>query len=847
MIKKILSNKNFPVLIIFLGLGILLIATALFLWPRGEVKTPSSESDLSGGKTQTSSGAWGDSESGESSDLSVDSDPPSKSGSGQDSGGKGQGGLSEEKKPTGSGSVDSSPGSGQGSSSVNDGRFVWPKPQGRARAYVKTEKGLATLSINGKTVPPLMFFGNTDMTTRYDVLLSEFQKAAKGNIHLHSVITNPEIGVDNPPEVQYFNLQNHLDLVLEGDPEGFILLRVNVGKYFGTSSYPQDEIVNYVNPKNAYNPMVSIASDLWLNEAKLMLADLVDYIRQDPLYSQHVIGYHLECGEWFQYMFRENGLDISPANSRKFRAWLQKKYKTDSALRSAWADSSVSLNTVLVPSDLPGNLSGKPEDMTLMLKDTDQRYIDYMDYIGDLVAGIIEELAEVIKVKSQGENIVTAFYGYLFELADPQSGHFSLEKLLASPHLDGFASPETYLDRNKGELLPKMPAGATGAYMTTVDSIQRAGKLWFVESDQRTFINRYGASTEHDAYLVPMTSINEILEVSKRNVGVNMTKGAAIWFMDLWSVGWLDDQAIWDNNGKLADVYHAYSSARKNAPKIDVALVVDEKAMSLVAQPTDSAWHFLSYQRFDFYRAGLNFGMFTKKDLLEGNLGGADVIFMLTPFRLSSAEASRIKTAIKGKTIVFSYGFGHTDLADVKSLTGMDFALQTGSQKLPLSMYPLAGSAMLQLNQKNRMRAKVSANPRYHVVSGYDEAVGKYSDGKIAFALKDNGSHKAVFFGGMRMDTDVIRALVSYSGKGHVFMDSDDVVVANEDLLVFHSSKKGVKTLQLPVKTDVYDYFTGTWHESVKSIKFSAEYGETRYFFYGKRKDIEAMKLPVWK
>lgn len=728
---------------------------------------------------------------------------------------------------------------------TNTSKFAWPKPDKLATSSVKFINGAPKLFINSKQVPPIMFFGNTDMNARASILTEEFKKAAKGNIHLHSLISSPEIGGNQPPEIQYFDLTNDLDVMLAGDPDGFALLRVNVGKYYNTTSYQDTEIVKYNNPRTTnFLPMVSIASDLWFSQTKKMLIDMVSYIRKDPLYSKHVMGYHLDCGEWFQYMFRENGVDISPANTRKFKEWLTIKYKTDTALKNAWNNPLISINTAEVPKDIPGNQSGKPENMTLMLKSTDQRYVDYLDYISDLVSDRIEGLSAAIKSASNRENIVIAFYGYLFELADPQSGHFCLEKLLKSNNIDGFASPECYLDRNFTELFPKQPSGSTGAYMSPVDTIQRSGKLWFVESDQRTFINRADSTTEHDTYLVPIESVRDIIEVSKRDIGSNMIRGAAIWFMDLWAVGWLDDQEIWNANGKLAELYQAYTNYQKKAPALDVAFVVDEKAMSMVSQPTDSAWHFLSYQRYDFYRAGIKWGMFTMKDLYNGTLSQTKIIFILNPFRLSIENINKIKQAAIGKTIVLGYGFGNSSSSDIESLTGMKIIKDNRQNNL--QMVPASGAADFGLSSKETFGADVKANPRWYVDSGADSIIGKYSDGKAGFAVKKNANYKTVFFGGMRIDTDVIRAIVNYAGNSNVFIDSDDVSMANENLFVLHSSKQGVKTIKLPYKCDVYDYFNNQWYMNVASFKTSLQMGQTAYYFYGKKSEIEAMKLPKW-
>lgn len=819
-IKDIFIKYKQGVLLIAIGLGVLLLSLAVYLAAGNRAADQAGVSGINQGN-QPSSGE-GSQDSSKPGQLSNHSS-----------------GTPQEEKKEGESVNQSS----QEKVMNTIKYFKWPIPQGKAQAKVQMVNDNPRLFINDVQVPPIMFFGNTDMNARHNILAEEVKKAAEGNIHFYSVISSPTIGSKEADEIKYFDLTNDLDTIIDNDPNGYILLRVNVGKYYGTEGYPSSDIVKYVTQRSDHLKMASIASEKWLTDTKTMLTELVQYIRSHPVYSKHVVGYHLDCGEWFQYMFRENGSDISQANSKKFRSWLTRKYKTDAALKTAWSDKSVTLAEAKVPEDLPGNLSGKPEDRTLMLKSTDRRYIDYLDYIGDLVSDTIAELSKTIKAASNRENFVIAFYGYLFELADPQSGHFKLEKLLANSDIDGFSSPECYLDRNVGELFPKQPAGSTGAYMSPVDSVQRAGKMWFVESDQRTFINRANAATEHDSYLVPAQSVWEVEELAKRDIGSIMLRGAAIWFMDLWAVGWLDDPSIWHTNGKLADVYQSYAQSRKSMAKLDVAFVVDEPSQSLVAQPTDSAWHFLSYQRYDLYRAGVSFGMFSMKDLLNQKIGDAKVIFILNPFRLSTEQVDKIVQAAKGKTLVFSYGFGETSLDNIKKLTGMTINKADG--KVSVKLASSTDAAKFGLSDDSSFGASVSADPMWYVADGSDLQIGKYSDGKIGFAAKDLGSHKAVFFGGMRMNTDVIRAIVKYSG-GHIFTTSDDVSMANENLYILHSSDKGVKTISFPQKTDVYDYFKNEWYTNVNSIKISVEYGETRYFFYGKKSEIESMKLPQW-
>lgn len=706
--------------------------------------------------------------------------------------------------------------------------------------------GIPRLSINGVPVPLVAFFGNTDMNPRHAVIEREFRMAGREGIHLHSLISSPALRSAETDGKKYLDLKNDLMTAINADPDGFILLRVNVGRYGNTRGYADSELVRFASERAVAGPMVSIASDLWLSDAKKMLQDLVAFIRNDPTYSKRIIGYHLDCGEWFQHMFRENGLDVSEANSRMFRTWLAAKYATDAALREAWGESGVSLATAVVPPDLPGNRSFVPEPRTLLLHPSDRRFIDYLDYVSDLVADRIAQLAAAVKQASAGESIVIAFYGYHFELADPQSGHFSLRKLLASRDIDGLSGPLTYLDRNFSEqVYPQQAPGSTGAFMSPVDAVQRAGKIWFNESDNRTVINRTGSATRHDTYLVPIRTVPEILEVHKRDVGAVMIRGAAVCFVDLWSVGWLDDPAIWENAGKLSRLYAAYAQTR-TAPRYEAAFLVDEKALSLVAQPTDSAYSLLRSQRYDIYRAGIRFGLFTVEDLTEGRLPDAKLLFVLDPFRISAEKSEKILAAAAagGRTIVFVYGFGETSPADIARLTGME--IHSATARGSVRMIPAAAAAAFGLRADGFFGADVQATPRWFVARGADAVLGRFQDsGKDAFAVKDNGAFRSVFYGGMRLDAEVIRALVRYAG-GHVFLDTDDVVMANDDLLVVHASRPGMKTVRFPAATDVHDYFTGTWSLGVTSIRIDMKEAETRYLFFGSKAAIEGRRLPAW-
>lgn len=553
---------------------------------------------------------------------------------------------------------ESSDGNGGGSSSSGGSSTQQVKP---VKAVVKTVNGMPQLYINNKLTMPILFFGNTDRNDRYDITTHEARLAAAGGIRLHTMISNLNYSDLTNPKLLYMDYLNDCNTIIEGDPSAKIMVRINIGQY-NTTGVKDSEIMKFVGGEEKDYKLVSIASDEWFEDAKKRLADMVKYTRSSPELADHVFGWHLENGEWFQYMFREAGTDISEANDRKFREWLTDKYKTDAALSKAWG-GNYTLATAQVPRDLPNNISSARYSDTLLLKDTQTRFVDYLDYVGWLVSSRIEGLAKTIKEASNNENIVISFYGYFYELCDAQSGHFSMRPLLESEYLDGFASPVTYGDRSGG----LSSGGATSAYMTAVESVARNGKIWFSESDQRTYISRGGDPL--DTFCTPIMSISAIQEVHKREIGSNMVHGTGMYAMDLTANGWLDDSRIWKNIGKLSKLNLAYVNARKKAPEFEVALVVDEKAESIVGDPVALSFQTLSQARYNLYRAGVRFSMVELEDVLNGKANEYKVYIFANPYRLSSETVEKLNSRIHrdNKISVFMYSFGRTSAADVKN------------------------------------------------------------------------------------------------------------------------------------------------------------------------------------
>ncbi len=737
---------------------------------------------------------------------------------------------------------------------------------------VNMVNGTPRLSVDGKQYVPTVFFGNTDMAEGSNYVPEQVSLAGSNGVNLHSVIYNLMFSDDytNTESWTYRKLRSCMDQVIKGnatqtgDPNAKIILRVSVVAAYGAwqySSYEQvplpwrDQLIKYTNgdftdPDGNY--VVSMASDEWAAQANAKLATVVTYLLNHPDYADHIAGIHLENYEWFQHGFREKGSDVSATNDAKFRSWLLTKYGSLSEINNAWGTSYTDISQAIVPRDLPNNLSGDaPYANTLLLTKAEQRFVDYNDYINWLTSDRINTLAKTVKEASSNKLMCISFAGYTFELADAQSGHFDMRTLLDSPYLDGFAAPVTYNDRtyNTGGLNPNnSPVGATSAYMSLADSVVRAGKIWFQESDERANINPEVTYT--DTFLPPVQSVNDMINVHKREMGSNIIHGTGMWAMDLVGKGWLYSSPVWKNLSQLNMIYQNYAASQTSRSKFDVALVVDEKAESINGQPsfTGISYDLLSNARLECYRAGVSFSLVELGEVLAGKVDDAKVYIFLNPYRLSSAQVTTLRSRIQNnnKLSVFMYGFGNLSATDISNLTGgMTISTDTtGSSAMTLSSAAtstLPGS-VTPSNPRN-------LTPRYKVTSGQSTVLGRYgssgSSGTISFALKNNTNYKSIFFGATYLNKENIRAFAKLAGA-QVFSANNDVVVANENMISYCATVAGSKTLSFNSATNVYDYFANTWYYNVPSINFTAATGETKYFFYGSVPSINAMSLPSW-
>jgi hypothetical protein len=149
------------------------------------------------------------------------------------------------------------------------------------------------------------------------------------------------------------------------DASIFPRLQVNAPKW--RQKAHSEEAIRYGNAEiiGDYNVLYQpIMSNDYSNEARISLASLKyrkdasdavqRFCRQfsESPKGTFLVGIQVACGvyrEWHSFGFIENDPDLCQPMTTYFRNWLNKKYKTNDALKAAWQMREVTLNNAVVP------------------------------------------------------------------------------------------------------------------------------------------------------------------------------------------------------------------------------------------------------------------------------------------------------------------------------------------------------------------------------------------------------------------------------------------------------------------------------------------------------------------
>lgn len=405
-------------------------------------------------------------------------------------------------------------------------------------SQVKNVNGLPTLFVNGKAVPEMAYITYNTKNNRYADFSSAGVKLYSVNLNFYEMPIGEiapvlifQKGIFENGELDFSVIEENFDEILSVCPDALIFPRVNVNlSYKWEKEHPDELCREGMNSRSR----VSFASDIWAQEVKTKLAELIGCI-ENSRYAENVIGYQVAGGNTEEWLPFEDYGFYGKRAKEKFLKLCEEN-----------------------------NLEKNEEN--------------YFRFASELTAQRIIEFATAAKEAVGDRKIIGAFYGYTIGCPHRVNLHLALGKLLESDRIDFLCSPLTYAHGREAGLDPYP--------MIPIDSVKLHNKLYFSENDIRTHLSR--PPSPHPRYSAKiwfgpqrLTSLEQI----KLNFSRAFTHGHGMWWFDMWG-GWYADSEFMQMFGKLYKIC-ADGMERKHS---QVAVFTDENCYFGLSGHKNKIW-----------------------------------------------------------------------------------------------------------------------------------------------------------------------------------------------------------------------------------------------------------------
>ncbi|MHB9134356.1 MAG: hypothetical protein ACYDBB_25065 [Armatimonadota bacterium] len=632
-----------------------------------------------------------------------------------------------------------------------------------------------------------------------------------------------------------------LRTIAEADPQAQLIIRLGTTPPPGWLSAHEDERERDSQGK-LYE--VSFASDAGFAAIAQSLGQIISYLENSP-YAGHIAGYNLGLqfeGVPLGSMFEGAFTDYSPVMQQAFAAYIQGKYGDEAALREAWGDPVVSLDAISVPT--PEEHLGADWRFIFHHPVQGRKVRDYYDFMDELTIRRHRQLARAMKEACGWKKLVGVMGGYNQDAGEPRSiasptgfpevqlhkQHFSGPGpwgcVFETPEIDFFFAPTDYLNTGMGGvvLILNMPA-----------SQRLHGKLSFMEDDQRTHLHR-------EANWNPMlATAQESVAASRRNSALLYTEADICNWMEQVN-NWLLDPAILEHLGSANQFLQVSVSTPNTVPEA-ICVLFDEESQGWTKPTTHLDEELFYLQR----NGGLSYcGVPVRhhllSDLAHDDFPAYKCYLLPNLYHLTEEKEAWINAKLKrnGNLLVWLYGAGYVGKSDFSVET---MARLTG---IRLGVYPHPWEHRIGItNWDHPITRNLPGDlvfgtsrhygPIFHVEDANAVILGR-SFGfamtrRPALAIKEfAGEYASVYCEAPNLPAVLLRELARYAGC-HIYLETNDFLIAGKDIVAVHSAKPGPRRLALPSLSRVTDAYTGQLvAERTAEITFDLGYPETVVF-----------------
>ena len=669
-------------------------------------------------------------------------------------------------------------------------------------AKIIKKDGRPQLYIDDRPIAPIIYglsdFPGAAANTHY--AYRNIQNFAKCGIHLVEADSALHLGWHKIEPYDAEAVSSELEAVLDANPDAKIILRLHLNPPYWWLRDNPEECTVYRTPEGDVIGLddgeqdrlirgdgnmrlrASFASQKWISEASEKLKSLLLALKNTRA-GNALIGIHVaygKNGEWHQW-----GTDVSQPMKQYFRQYLRETYKNDQALRKAWNNDTVSIESA----EFEPQLFAPTDDGIFRDPKKSQQLIDSQKCHQKVVTDAILHFAKVVKETSP-ERLCGAFYGYYLGGGNsPRGGHLKIEDIYASDDIDFLCGPACYMDNRKPNGIPMQ--------RTFLESNRLRGKLWLTEMDQFPFgVERRSGGTE-EQFDVNVAMI-------RRNTLQPLFGGHGFWFYDHRVVPTLEImRELGDTASDVASIY------RKRGWWDEPKMMREIKKVRAFAQKfikrdyTSDADVLVVYDvesQYYQFNARLGTEQYALFDAIVRNGAAYDSIY-LSEFSVCEIERYKciifarcphiteemrtlIQEKTKGKTTVFLNGCGFCD-GTTLSEESMSLSVGMSVKKTDAQTFSSAfEDETISLARKN--------TPYFAVTDPDAVPLARFDNGKIAAAAKGN----SVFVSLPYLSKGIAKEIFQKSGV-HIWCDSGEPIYAASGYVAIHCQGSGKRTLFL--------------------------------------------------
>jgi len=691
-----------------------------------------------------------------------------------------------------------------------------------------------------------------------------------------------------PTEPQHTDFPAMIEKLLILDPDAKFFLR------FGTELDPdwrkahlEEFQVCPPGPyaaKDGHSIVASLASDTALRHTDGIIRAVIGWVERQP-WRNRVVGYSLlPFGEGtLEVSFANAYFDTCPPMQRAFQAYVRETYPTDAALRAAWDDPNVTLDTVQVPTGEewlakkaalklrhwpdPAKV-GRERDYFLLQKELFHRWwgLCFTAMREATAARPVIKGYDIGKQHQQGWMINATFSadwtpGTLdtFNSLLLASGSLGIAPLLDHPGMDVLITPGMYNTRAVGYAWE-----AEGLS----DTLTLRGKANYCEADIRT----WSRTTWRGAQMSPTQQIKdagyfkdpaEMRAGFDRTLAWALTRNQTYYFTSVCGANyWYHQPPILEHIAQ--EVLVIQQAPRLPwAPNTDaICLVVDDE--SPLYEDFSSGYQYLAVFRQieeGLALAGVPYRVHLLSDLARPDFPDYKCYLFPNLFKVDAEVEALLKAKVlrHGHVAIFGPATGITDgktlSADAASrLFGVPMALEpvTTTRRVMLQHHghPItAGLPAMTITDSYAygplLVPKAQVLPGDAGVTALGAGFYYYFFDRPGPFVRDAGrggaekggkgaeDYAVVFAPAVPLPPEFLRACARYAGC-HLWTDRNAVVYASNNIVALHSAAAGPHTLRLPRRSAVWDLMTGKKLSSgTKTLTLTDEAPFTRILYLG--------------